>query len=268
MIVYRYLKSHALQTVKESRLKASRLSDFNDPFEGMFGMPEALPVKEAKQHIVTEFKHKGIQYSPRLTGLKPNLSLLARDYANSYPEKRRQTLVDWNKAKNDYLLVVCFSSSEVPPRDEVLIWSHYADHHRGIRLGFEIKPSETKWYSLDAVDYKDERVIIKLIDHQKETGEKMLQAYRRKNSSWSYEAEYRLLIHPRRCEQSESEGKQMSFFRYPTTWLKSIDFGAECPPSVVNSMIHYAQNSGLRIEMRKARYHESQFALIYDPMTV
>jgi hypothetical protein len=49
MMLFRYFKNHVLDTVRDSRLKVSKLADFNDPFEGMFYLPETITAKEARQ---------------------------------------------------------------------------------------------------------------------------------------------------------------------------------------------------------------------------
>ncbi len=265
MLIYRYLKSHALETIRDGLLKVSRLSEFNDPFEGMFGMPESFSAKEAKAYVEKEVKRPSIECSPRLFGLKPHLPSVTRAYVVGYPKKRQEMLQAWSKGRDEFIHVVCFTSSKVSARDEVVMWSHYADNHRGVRLGFEITPVKTRTYALEAVNYTDERIQIALDEEPDTTGEKMYAAHKTKSKAWEYEAEYRLLIHRERCEK----GPGALGFRYSKSWLHSVDFGAACDESkIIDPITDFVRTSQRSIKLRKARYHESDFALVYDEIKV
>lgn len=85
--------------------------------------------------------------------------------------------------------LICFSANNSNP----VKWSHYADRHKGICLGFDV-PIET----LDKVDYINER-----IEHagniDEQAAKKLL---RTKYKHWSYEEEYRAFI-----ELEEKDGE-------------------------------------------------------------
>jgi hypothetical protein len=261
MLIYRYLKSHALETIRDGLLKVSRLSEFNDPFEGMFGMPESFSAKEAKAYVEKEIKRPSIECSPRLYGLKPHLPSITRAYVVGYPRKRQEMLQAWSKGRDEFIHVVCFTSSKVSVRDEIVMWSHYADNHRGVRLGFEITPVKTRTYALEAVSYTDERIQIALDEEPDATGKKMYAAHKTKSKAWEYEAEYRLLIHRERPE--------VLGFRYSKSWLRSVDFGAACDDSkTIESIRDFVRSSQRPIKLRKASYHENEFALVYDEIKI
>jgi hypothetical protein len=102
MIVYRFFpETHALATLESGHLKVGRFLDFNDPFE----FYPQNPLLTGRNGIIWEF--------------------------------HRDSFI--KSAVGSRFGIVCFSSSrsiETP-----LLWSHYADSHRGIALGFEV--SET-----------------------------------------------------------------------------------------------------------------------------
>ena len=51
MLLHRYFGSHAFETLKDRKLKTSRLSDFNDPFEFMFVYTSSMTDGQAENYI-------------------------------------------------------------------------------------------------------------------------------------------------------------------------------------------------------------------------
>ena len=51
MLLYRYFGSHAFETLKEAKLKTSRISSFNDPFEFLYVSVGKITSEQAKQFV-------------------------------------------------------------------------------------------------------------------------------------------------------------------------------------------------------------------------
>lgn len=84
--------------------------------------------------------------------------------------------------------LICFSKSWNSP----VMWSHYANRHRGICLGFEI-PREL----LSKVNYQDDRLQYHtdIFESDPEAAAKlMLKLAITKFSAWSYENEWRIFV--------------------------------------------------------------------------
>jgi hypothetical protein len=96
--------------------------------------------------------------------------------------QRYQRLKD---ALNDYLGLVCFSANWNNP----VQWSHYADCHRGLCLGFEVSAPAHK------VNYVSERLLAKPSAMKSEGPEAeahVMEILTTKFEHWSYEDEYRV----------------------------------------------------------------------------
>ena len=125
--------------------------------------------------------------------------------------------------------LLCYSEVISDP----VIWSHYADSHQGLALGFDF--STTGWppyqvrYSKarPVIDFEKVRTLPKatpeiLSNYIFQTG------FATKASSWSYEKEYRHLISFHGCKMIGSH-----FFRgMPCDLLKEVVLGARCPVSM------------------------------------
>ncbi|MCP2223813.1 hypothetical protein M2226_009585 [Bradyrhizobium elkanii] len=96
--------------------------------------------------------------------------------------RRYQRLKD---GLNDYMGLVCFSANW----DNPVQWAHYADRHRGICLGFEVRAQAHK------VTYVSERLLARP-SAMKSEGPKaeahVTEILTTKFEHWSYEDEYRL----------------------------------------------------------------------------
>jgi hypothetical protein len=94
--------------------------------------------------------------------------------------------------------VLCFSETVSDP----VIWSHYADSHKGIAVGYDI-PEFGSVVNLTKVEYKEERPVIDYADAESmRTGldpfafmhKVVHHGFRHKAPSWGYEKEHRIFL--------------------------------------------------------------------------
>lgn len=90
----------------------------------------------------------------------------------------RRVLRRWKKAMALQYGMLCFSRNWTNP----VLWSHYADSHRGICLGFEVDEE-----SISPVSYVSERTPLSL----PLTQDRMKQLLFTKYRDWGYEEEFR-----------------------------------------------------------------------------
>jgi hypothetical protein len=92
----------------------------------------------------------------------------------------RAELRAWKAAQNDVWGIVCFSRGWSHP----LLWSHYADKHRGMALGFDVPDNDL--YS--PVRYQRRRLPFPRREFGRDdVGDVVLTKF----TAWRYEAEYR-----------------------------------------------------------------------------
>jgi hypothetical protein len=71
MLLHRYLGSHAYETLKEAKLKTSRITSFNDPFEFLFITKGKITAANARGYVQSRlnephFLHLAAQTIPGL----------------------------------------------------------------------------------------------------------------------------------------------------------------------------------------------------------
>jgi len=144
MKVYHFINElYGLEAIQNQRLKASKLSDLNDPFE-LF----SIDLSSSKMFREAMETHK---------------SYLAHKW-----------------------YILCFSKSWRSP----LLWSHYADRHKGMALEFEVPENYCK-----EINYQKRR--IQLVEAKlKNSDETTMKLLTTKYIEWEYEDEVRLFIRP------------------------------------------------------------------------
>lgn len=136
------------------------------------------------EHSISNILNKRIKVS-LFDDMNDPFELLSVDMRNRDERKV------WNTFKEYFtkeLGIVCFSSNWNNP----VMWSHYADKHKGVCLGFDVSDEILK-----EVKYTDKRKRVQigksLSDH-KITSMILKEATEYKFKDWKYESEYRGLV--------------------------------------------------------------------------
>ncbi|HEY5742008.1 MAG TPA: DUF2971 domain-containing protein [Terrimicrobiaceae bacterium] len=147
---------------------------------------------------------------------------------------------------HEWLGILCYSAQI----DDPVIWSHYAECHRGIALGFELPPIElfkVEYRADDAraqLDYDKFEQLVRLEPGHALT-KLIAEGFTRKASGWKYEEEYRQFIFLRECEMIGPH-----YFRgMPLPHLRRIVLG-------VNSRITDADIFRIRSQWKRAKIED------------
>jgi hypothetical protein len=248
MRVYKYM---SLDSFRKSAaggclfLKASRFSDFNDPFEGK-GVVIGFPSVQFAREWVEEFK-----LTELISDIKNDEIVRAACIGNIVGQ------FSWANIFDFYKRVVCFSDIKIQSKNELLMWSHYADSGRGVRLEIELDDIE---FDLTDVLYDDYRPILNLENVQTFTSEinEEFQRYIKrcllsKPSCWRYECEKRLvksLDYNHFCfaspmEERKPANKREYLLKLPSGSLKEVIVGPKVSDvSEVQKVMQCVKNDG------------------------
>lgn len=142
--------------------------------------------------------------------------------------------------------------------ENVLMWSHYADHHRGIALRFHFKPGPGSGLSpLFKVRYQKERPSIEAYFGGADRPEDITDALRTKAEDWHYEREWRFL-------EPDGAGTTVTF---DPKIITGVILGARTSDDDAFWLLDQCIKSG--IPLMKAMMHSEKFEMIfhgaYDP---
>lgn len=205
--IYKFFRTNEyfFDTIISNQLFFSSISQFNDPYDCHLTIGKEIPKEQFENYIKDTFKSE--------EHISKHLRAFRKD-----PERYSQRHLDGFIDFLNYYGICCFSKI----KSEILLWSHYADSHRGVALGFDFEMMKNQYKQFDDVDYDDEPYIFKLDDIETSIAKTIL----RKSTNWKYEQEVRFLI-----ERSRNVSFNMAA-------LKEVNFGKKCPKRMQLS-IHY-----------------------------
>jgi hypothetical protein len=169
--------------IQTSAIWLSSPDAFNDPFDMRTQIEFRGTPGQRGMHAYTVARQSGMKHSDALkqfsrTKAKPP------DLQRAFDTQRLR------------FGVACFAASrsrELHAARNVQMWSHYADHHRGVCLQFHVPSAASTLVRAIAVRYTNEFVSIDWADRV--TAEKQLgSALLRKALGWAYEHERRIIV--------------------------------------------------------------------------
>jgi hypothetical protein len=138
--------------------------------------------------------------------------------------------------------------------DDILMWSHYADNHRGVCLEFNGGAAEM----IDAqrVIYAEDRPAI---DQFRDTTvqEKMEKALLTKSSHWSYEKEWRIVHHV----------KGVGKVKLESNTLTGLIFGAATSKQTKDDIMLTLANNAISLPLFQAVPDDREFRITILPVT-
>jgi hypothetical protein len=136
-----------------------------------------------------------------------------------------ESLIDHN---NGFMGILCFCNTVKEP----VLWSHYADHHRGVAFEVSVTPDPAH---VIRMSYSPERPVLDAnvcnsLFHDRAELDKYLTPLimglmNQKSPGWAYEQEYRLHF----ALHSLEIAKGLYFKRIPDGFLKRVILGWGCP---------------------------------------
>ena len=221
---YRKIENHdnlendfAIDALINNKAYFSSRTKFNDIFDSKLELIKPTPreIKELSRHVTKNHREILKKYIN-----KGNFTPLGDDYINDC-EKEFNTLLD------KYLF---FCVSKNPACN--LMWSHYADSHKGFCIEFK-----SEYLKAKKIAYKERIPRLKIIDLLKikfnvdlAIGEKLHVALETKLIEWSYESEYRFMADNSMAEKIRAD-KNNGFY-YETHYVESVIFGIRTPANV------------------------------------
>lgn len=275
-LLYRYFRAGYYDTLKHGELKVARVRDLNDPFECELAVRGEMTPERVKS-LLLERKKKGTLL-PKIQKKYPNLRTeraqeryfvrhideFVQNYINAAPHLTNDVTMINRFTLEESLRVVCFSAADTGAKEEILMWSHYANDHKGVRIGFEV-PDAVFQRDFREIIYDDERVALDMtLDPESpESQEAFKLALRTKSRSWSYEKEFRMLVHPSTCHSRDVDKKKMEFIRLDLSWVRYVDLGVNCPKPEWEKLSDLNKNGKHGYELRAASTHGTEFRIVY-----
>lgn len=172
-VLYRYsaFSENAISSLTNKTVWFANPRSFNDPFDCRFSILESSP---------KSFK------MPAKLGAEVMVEKINAYQKGKEYDSHKEYLYKLEKALTE-IGVLCLSSSN----DNMLMWSHYADKHKGFCLGFKIIGNAKE--KVRHVDYDGKYIEIRIEDFADKLKEYIEDVIFNKASDWAYEREYRIV---------------------------------------------------------------------------
>ena len=195
--IYKYTSINTLKLVlQSSKIKFSKPSEFNDPFDCNLTIETKCTDEEVEAYI------RILNANNNLT--KEQIAELRIRFAN--PKELYEITNKSLKTAKEHFGVSCFSKIN----SNLLMWAHYADHHKGACLKFDILEDTDFFITPLHIVYEKDYPKYNYITNREGIGKFLLET---KSKDWEYEQEVRIM--------KEGSG----FYKFKKDSLIEITFG-------------------------------------------
>ncbi len=252
-ILYQYLPepTEAKDTsniLASRRFRLSRVGSMNDPFDVLPIIRKTRDHQQIREAMEAVSIHHG--------RIEPITARDVADFIARNEELANDPLTHWPRIAESTRLL-CLSRKP----DGVLLWSHYANYHRGFAVGFnstvliEANPP-SRFFE---VEYGDERVEfhINTAREARASGGNigMWPLFKRKSVEWRYEEEWRALHHP-------TDLVDGLYLLYPIEAVHCLILGVLIDKDSEKKLRQACEASGLTgIELKRESLSADTFAL-------
>ncbi|MCU7492770.1 MAG: DUF2971 domain-containing protein [Ignavibacteria bacterium] len=259
MCLYKYTSADvAIQVLSESQIRFTQPHAFNDPFDSFPCVEDLLP-KEQILSIMNETEIGNLvakQFYPTVL----------KTYYSTPPEQRggmsfeqfesfaikllnvnwqgfldiihhESTINQLKQSTQDLAMPLLWEQVGIlslsKKNNDLLMWSYYADSHKGVVFGFNADhhflshKDATRLYWSGEVEYVESRPSLEIIPDQSDPSRVLKELFYFKYELWKHEQEYRVV---RLLRESKSVTKNGSpypiyLFDFPPDMITSITFG-------------------------------------------
>jgi hypothetical protein len=228
--LYHYEKLNAdylSTTLRDQKIHCSNPANLNDPWDCRPWLDSrSLQDPEVLQKVVAWF------HRPAKQPLRPDLKQRWEARLRNDPKEQAKFMDGQSKAIQRMVSkrrIYCLT----PDPDSTLMWSHYAENHRGICLEFGV--DNPLFIRALQVLYREQYPL--WIPHEFEAQqERTVEMILTKAEDWGYEKEFRLISVPN-APVSNTLRVQDDYFSLPSGALKSVIAGCQADYDAVKAIV-------------------------------
>ena len=250
MILYKYISAERIDILENSSIRFTQYFNQNDPYECSFAL---LPLEREKEQAIED------------------------DYA----AEKAELEVQFRKRYFQFGML-CLTKN---PKN-ILMWSHYADNHRGMVLGFDTNHTffNSEEVIRDFHNQLEDKIpiqgfgTVKAIEYLKSRKQvaygdeySLYDILFTKSHHWEYEKEYRILknifnVTPAREFDS---GEKIYLLEFPKECLKEVIFGLNVDESLKTKVKRISKSEYYSdIILQQAKLKHLDFGIELEPVKI
>ena len=275
MLLYKYIDQNIVNILKDLTLKVNDPEEFNDPFDCKPGIipfqtngerKGFIKNKDILDYYYDKFRQKGMvsnkkEFKARWRERRLNILESLDDVGQA----ARQA---WESVHtSDFFLILCLSDEIKNNYDEILMWSHYTDGHKGARVKIDTDHISTPCIEVKDIKYLEDRPSFHVSDiilDKPKVQDVTIRSLFVKSPSWAYEKEYRLLFDQKKCKTSHTETGKFYYVDIKPEALREIIIGCNVDPAIENNVLELLKDDKFKhIQIKKAVIDHNHYKLIY-----
>ncbi|WEF10318.1 DUF2971 domain-containing protein [Pectobacterium actinidiae] len=197
----------------------------------------------------------------------PVMRALFENYKPMIINSANQVYENFNKVFVSFTRVLCLSEKN----DNLLMWGHYADSHRGFVLEFDVNHS----FFSQRRTQKDDFGYLRKVNYKKDidildpVSGNLSHHFLSKSQDWEYESEWRMLLPENQANKKiEHSGLVFDLFSFPACMIKSVILGCKSTNEFEKSIRTVLKDDEEYSHVRLFKYHRSneRYELIATPI--
>jgi hypothetical protein len=233
---FKFVSFERRDVIENGNIRFAPIGEFNDPFELE---PVITPISRHFLKYCASLTKREIQ-EIQFTNEDLDYSSTRENLTGFYKEKYKDKVQNYgilSLSSNSHinsLLAMSFLEKK-DPRENILMWSHYADSHRGFVIEFDkdfISEAE-----LHKVRYSNERDLLTFEDIDDNDFHKV---FYKKSEEWAYEQEYRAVLPLNKAD--DVKDNKYHLFKFRKKSVRSITFGCAMSQNNKDLIINMIEN--------------------------
>ena len=236
---YRPVNQHTKRIITHNELYFPSPNEFNDPFDCK------IPIW-----------YEGGSREDISTMVRNALPELSTDEQNQIIEELLKNPI--NKLDEDMLQIrnknygIC---SLTEKKDDILMWSHYAENHSGICLEFKVT-TDSLFGSAQKVKYDESYPVIRRFDSSAQ--QQFDSSFLTKSKQWEYEKEWRII---KKIENQQN-------FKFPKHLLTGVILGCKVTYEGRKQVLQWLKEGNSKAKLYKAFKKDKEFGLDIKPISL
>ncbi len=279
--LFKYFEPARIDVIKNGCIRLTQPLDFNDPFEFKPVISTVATQEEFKdvfektidEKIEEELSKIPLELAGKIS--KQELEATIRQLLNDNQGKLDAHLANtakqvsniYNEKSNELIGVLCLTEE----KDNLLMWSHYADSHKGFCIKFDAsheffnqrRSESDEFYHLREVVYLDERPN-KTMSNMSGVDLLLL-----KSDIWAYEKEWRFCgVLNDSDYKIDSEPLNVHLFKFPKSIIQEIILGVNASSQLEQEMkLIISQTHELsHVKLSKTKISEKHYSLEFNDL--
>lgn len=248
-ILHKYYKidQKFINLLVNSEMWFSNPEDFNDPYDSYLIIDSNNTFEEIHNHL----KEKAIKHNLKLTDQEIHEKA---QYWFQNPNALSDYLKKTQSEEKERKGIACFCKTD----DILLMWSHYADAHKGTCLSFDISKDNNFFALPFVVDYPNEYPKINFI-RERSPRVRYKHIIATKSIDWKYEQEVRIV------RDIRDHGNSRGNIKFNKEALVEIKFGLRTNPKDIETIKKIADGQGYKhIKLFQAKLKDREFGISFS----